>query len=660
MDIRERMMSVLRDDAVFQELRRGNFIGEVLRNPHAESVSQFAEGKVARFAEGAAAGPGLDAIADAADRIRGGDFNPNDMAIAEAIVVRFGNPSLLVQNGTYVEPALEVWKQRLERNRTTINGAIAATGRIEVVGLGADISWLGTGWLIDATTVVTNRHVAQFFVSGAGTSVRLYPDVNVSIDYREEHGVEGEPVSEIADVVYLEPHDSNVDIAILRLARSDHGITPIPLGRMPDGGGFVGVIGYPAFSPYNSPTDQARIFEDIYDKKRFAPGEVIASNSVPDIAFAHNCTTLGGNSGSVVIDVATGAAVGLHYGGVEGDRNEAVRVDVIRERADRMKVGGRPARGQGRAKARQNCGAEEAKARLVSDYAGREGYSSDFLGDGARAVPLPKLNALQARDAARLADGSIELRYQNFSLVMNAARRLVFFTAVNIDGTDLWHKPRGRDVWRLDPRIPAEAQVDDALYANNDFDRGHIVRRLDPVWGDKTLAVRAEEDTFHYTNATPQHKRLNQGIWVDLENHVLAGAEDDRARISVLCGPVFGYADPRSKRPGLEEVGIPLGYWKVIASLGEDRRRRAVLEAQAFVIWQRDMIGRRDLERVFGQGFETYQVSLAALERLSGLDFGTLREADTLGEDPVRATTEAAMATFRENAVPIRAPADIL
>jgi endonuclease G len=41
-------------------------------------------------------------------------------------------------------------------------------------------------------------------------------------------------------------------------------------------------------------------------------------------AVAHDCTTLGGNSGSAVIDVATGLVVGLHFGGEYVVANYAV------------------------------------------------------------------------------------------------------------------------------------------------------------------------------------------------------------------------------------------------------------------------------------------------------------------------------------------------
>ena len=165
--------------------------------------------------------------------------------------------------------------------------------------------------------------------------------------------------------------------------------------------------------------------------------------------------------------------------------------------------------------------------------------------------------------------------------------------------------------------------------------------RLDPVWGPKAEAKQAEKDTFHYTNAAPQHKSLNQRIWLNLEDHLLSGAKRADAKISVLTGPIFGFADPRSQRPGLEEVGIPLGFWKVVASIGRNNRGRKSLQSQAFVVWQWDMFGDSDLELVFGRGFETYQLSVTDLERLTGLDFQTLREGDTYRE-PSESVVESA------------------
>jgi endonuclease G, mitochondrial len=95
------------------------------------------------------------------------------------------------------------------------------------------------------------------------------------------------------------------------------------------------------------------------------------------------------------------------------------------------------------------------------------------------------------------AGSEYELKYDHFSVVMSKSRRLAFFTAVNIDGNQLTSLDRTNDRWYFDPRIDRKYQSGPELYSNNDLDRGHLVRRLDPVWGQ--LANQANEDTFHFT-----------------------------------------------------------------------------------------------------------------------------------------------------------------
>ena len=46
---------------------------------------------------------------------------------------------------------------------------------------------------------------------------------------------------------------------------------------------------------------------------------------------SHDATTLGGNSGSVMVDLASGEAIGLQFGGIEGERDSAVQAARVRE-----------------------------------------------------------------------------------------------------------------------------------------------------------------------------------------------------------------------------------------------------------------------------------------------------------------------------------------
>ena len=74
------------------------------------------------------------------------------------------------------------------------------------------------------------------------------------------------------------------------------------------------------------------------------------------------------------------------------------------------------------------------------------------------------------------------LPYANFAVVFRPDRRLAAATAVMIDGARLIDVPR-EDEWRFDPRLPEAQQAGHLIYQDNPLDKGHLVRRLDPVWG---------------------------------------------------------------------------------------------------------------------------------------------------------------------------------
>src|SRR5687767_1744578 len=97
------------------------------------------------------------------------------------------------------------------------------------------------------------------------------------------------------------------------------------------------------------------------------------------------------------------------------------------------------------------------------------GYDAEFLGF---TVPLPV-----SSDEVRV------LHYTHFSVLLDPRRRLAAATACMVDGATLLALRRsGR--WRLDRRVASGEQSGSELYSGNPLDRGHLVRRLDPVWGD--------------------------------------------------------------------------------------------------------------------------------------------------------------------------------
>ncbi|MFT4444674.1 DNA/RNA non-specific endonuclease [Parvimonas sp. G1967] len=247
-----------------------------------------------------------------------------------------------------------------------------------------------------------------------------------------------------------------------------------------------------------------------------------------------------------------------------------------------------------------------------------DGYDSTFLGLEYN-VDLPKLSEDMKKDVSRKEDGGYVLDYTHFSIVMCRSRCLAYFTAVNIDGNQAQNIKRSGDTWNFDSRIPKDAQYGDELYAKNDLDRGHLVRRLDPVWGEK--AMQANNDTFHFTNSSPQHKNLNQKIWLDLENYILKNAQNHNLKVTVFTGPVFRSDDMIYRG----KFKIPAEFWKVAVIIKDDGN----MSATAYLQTQKNMI--ENLEFAYGE-YKTYQVPVSRIEEITGLDFGNLTNFDPIAK----------------------------
>ncbi len=114
----------------------------------------------------------------------------------------------------------------------------------------------------------------------------------------------------------------------------------------------------------------------------------------------------------------------------------------------------------------------EASIQPDPDYANCAGFDTGFLGF---ETPLPTLMPEVSDLAAVAQDGGTELKYNHYSVILNAQRKIAFVSAVNLDGAAAFQLHReGKDRWFFDPRIEKDDQVGNELYANNPLDRGHL------------------------------------------------------------------------------------------------------------------------------------------------------------------------------------------
>jgi endonuclease G len=254
--------------------------------------------------------------------------------------------------------------------------------------------------------------------------------------------------------------------------------------------------------------------------------------------------------------------------------------------------------------------------------ADRIGYDKDFL--PGLTVPVPKPIGDRAADLLTLDDGGGLLHYTHFSLAMSRSRKLAMFTAVNMDGSQSVSIKRTPDKWSYDGRVPLEAQLGEELYEDNDLDRGHLVRREDPNWGTQEEALTANDDTFHFTNCSPQMHAMNAVTWVGLESYILKNARVWQERVTVFTGPVLGVDDLTYRG-----VRIPIAFWKVLAFLSDSGRPSAT----AYMVDQENELS--TLEAAFGR-YKTYQRSIRYVEQVTGLSFGRLKTYDGFSNEEIQ------------------------
>lgn len=557
----------------------------------------------------------------------------------EAIIQRVGRPPLLIRNDKVELEPLPDFPADTGAKLVGLNRWIPSVGRVEF--LNHRMEWGGTGWVVDRTNgaylVVTNRHVAKIVAkraaNGSVSFVRSStgPRYGMRIDFREEAGSVGDDASRsvaVTGIAYL-ADDLAADMAVLRVGSSPFDVTPLQLAdREALRGELIAIIGYPAFDSRNDAGDQARYFRDLYNVKRMAPGKVKQGLS-GQAKLTHDCTSLGGNSGSPLIHVDSGRVVGLHFSGIYGVENTAVGVTTIKQ----VLAGGRTAVVVAGIEGREEL---EDNHHEADWFGGRMGFEPAFLADGSIRTPWPGLPANIAESLARPSDlpgEAGELRYTHFGVKYSATDKLPIMTAVNIDGAQSIRIKRGRDQWFSDGRINRNLQLGSANFRDPEIDRGHMVRREDPNWGDEQTARAANDDTFHYVNAAAQHSLLNQGkaLWQGLENYILDHSRTHGFRACVFTGPILGDDDET-----IDGARVPEEYWKLVATQDESGNR---LRATAYVLSQgqliRDLMERRSqveaMEGVVLGEYRTFQVAVADLAEATGYDFSAYEAADPLG-----------------------------
>jgi endonuclease G len=264
---------------------------------------------------------------------RGESLTPGEMISFEAIILPRERPVTYIENDDFEIPD-DPWGHFARgKERENILKAIPSIGRVELPDH-PSIPYGGTAFVVGEGLLMTNRHVAELFASGRGfRDLAFRPSSKAAWDPRREKDQDEDDTSTrltVTEVLMIHPF---WDMAILRVAGLTNKQRPLTLSletpeRLAGDEAEIAVIGYPAMDQRNDLALQRRIF-GTFNVKRLQPGKIKPRATIHSFendvsAMTHDSSTLGGNSGSALVDVKTGEVVGLHFAGLYLKANYAV------------------------------------------------------------------------------------------------------------------------------------------------------------------------------------------------------------------------------------------------------------------------------------------------------------------------------------------------
>lgn len=190
----------------------------------------------------------------------------------------------------------------------------------------------------------------------------------------------------------------------------------------------------------------------------------------------------------------------------------------------------------------------------------------------------------------------------NYSLEYDLSKRharWVAFTAYDEIAED---RVKRTEAWADDPEVPEEYRTTRRDYSG--FDRGHLVAS-----NDRRFCREANEQTFYYSNMSPQLAGFNQKIWQKLEENVKAWMRDGSLRdtLYVVKGGTIE-DDQILQRIGENQVVVPRYYFMAVLSRKKDSYRSI-----AFGL----------VHKVYAEPYDLQGkvITVDELERKTGIDF---------------------------------------
>lgn len=196
-----------------------------------------------------------------------------------------------------------------------------------------------------------------------------------------------------------------------------------------------------------------------------------------------------------------------------------------------------------------------------------------------------------------------------FSMEYDKSKKHARWVAFRFDNQTMQqnvNRKTGDDPFESDPLVAQEYQRTRSDFGAKGYDRGHICASADRLYSRE-----ANDDTFYYTNMTPQRNGFNSGLWLKLEAKVQTwgGSCTAQDTLYVVKGGtidkeehVLSYIDNNHSKP------VPKYYFVALLF-----KKSSSFKAIAF--WLEHTTTPKS------QNLADYAISIDELEEKTGIDF---------------------------------------
>ncbi len=182
-----------------------------------------------------------------------------------------------------------------------------------------------------------------------------------------------------------------------------------------------------------------------------------------------------------------------------------------------------------------------------------------------------------------------------FSLLYSEKHEQAFWVAYQLLGENTVKSLERSNRFLTDPKIKTgSATTQD--YLKSGYDRGHLAPAADFGW-----SLDAMNESFYYSNMSPQVPSFNRGIWKKLETQVRNWASIDSC-LYIITGPIL---HDTLKSIGPNKVSVPECYYKVVVAYGKHPK------GIAFII----------SNEVSGANLKEFAVTIDCVQNRTGINF---------------------------------------